>query len=121
MLRDTHIAGDEPQAAGSSLSGGSVGSTEAPRWPQRDSSDEDGSSDTGARAADPPAPDASVDGGGSAAFLDVEARGLVVQESFEEELPYVPTTLPLERPLALPMVPVRERTSVHHATGTYSI
>ncbi|XP_026332446.1 uncharacterized protein LOC113239604 isoform X2 [Hyposmocoma kahamanoa] len=117
LLRDTHIAGDEPQAAGSSLSGGSVGSTEAHRWPQRDSSDEDGSSDTGARAADPPAPDASVDGGGSAAVLDVEARGLVVQESFEEELPYVPTTLPLERPLALPMVPVRERTSVHHATA----
>lgn len=121
LLRDTHIASDEPQAAGSSLSGGSVGSTEAPRWQQRDSSDEDGSSDTGARAAEPPAPDASVDGGGSAATLDVEARGLVVQESFEEELPYVPTTLPLERPLALPMVPVRERTSVHHTTGTYSM
>ncbi|XP_041981295.1 serine/arginine repetitive matrix protein 1 [Aricia agestis] len=42
--------------------------------------------------------------GGSAA----ERRGLVVQESFEE-LPYVPTTLPLERSLALPMVPVRDR------------
>lgn len=121
LLRDTHIASDEPQAAGSSLSGGSAGSAEAPRWPQRDSSDEDGSSDTGARAADQPVPGASVDGGGSAVTLDVEARGLVVQESFEEELPYVPTTLPLERPLALPMIPVRERTAVHHTTGTYSI
>lgn len=118
-LRDTHIACDDPPAAGSSLSGGSAGSIEAPRWPQKDSSDEDGSSDTGARATDPPVIDTNVDGGGPAIALDVEARGLVVQESFEEELPYVPTTLPLERPLALPMVPVRERTAVHHATGKY--
>ncbi|XP_075976759.1 uncharacterized protein LOC142976991 isoform X2 [Anticarsia gemmatalis] len=43
---------------------------------------------------------------------DVERRGLVVQESFEEELPYVPTTLPQERSVALPMVPVRERGGV---------
>ncbi|XP_012547695.2 titin isoform X1 [Bombyx mori] len=44
---------------------------------------------------------------------EVERRGLVVQESFEEELPYVPTTLPMERPVALPMIPVRERAGVH--------
>lgn len=120
-LRDTHISCDDPPAAGSSLSGGSIGSAEAPRWPQRDSSDEDGSSDTGARATDPPLPDTSIDGGPVVTALDVEARGLVVQESFEEELPYVPTTLPLERPLALPMVPVRERTAVHHTTGKHLI
>lgn len=47
---------------------------------------------------------------------DVERRGLVVQESFEEELPYVPTTLPQERSVALPMVPVRERGGVHVAS-----
>ncbi|CAH2041245.1 unnamed protein product, partial [Iphiclides podalirius] len=46
---------------------------------------------------------------------EVERRGLVVQESFEEELPYVPTTLPLERSLALPMVPVRERSGIRVA------
>lgn len=46
---------------------------------------------------------------------DVERRGLVVQESFEDELPYVPTTLPQERSLALPMVPVRERGDVRVA------
>ncbi|KAL0829485.1 hypothetical protein ABMA28_004247 [Loxostege sticticalis] len=46
---------------------------------------------------------------------DVERRGLVVQESFEDELPYVPTTLPQERSLALPMVPVRERGGVRVA------
>lgn len=28
---------------------------------------------------------------------DHERKGLVLQESFEDELPYVPTTLPLER------------------------
>lgn len=46
---------------------------------------------------------------------EVEKRGLVVQESFEEELPYIPTTLPLERSVALPMVPVRERGGVRVA------
>lgn len=35
-----------------------------------------------------------------------------VQESFEEELPYIPTTLPQERSVAVPMVPVRERGGV---------
>ncbi|XP_031766865.2 serine/arginine repetitive matrix protein 2 isoform X2 [Galleria mellonella] len=54
----------------------------------------------------------SSDAGPSCSVNDVEQRGLVVQESFEDELPYVPTTLPLERSLALPMVPVRERSDV---------
>lgn len=35
-----------------------------------------------------------------------------VQESFEEELPYVPTTLPQERSVAMPMIPVRDRGGV---------
>ncbi|XP_045452120.1 serine/arginine repetitive matrix protein 1 [Melitaea cinxia] len=61
----------------------------------RDSSESDASSEV-----------ATTHGGSEA-----ERRGLVVQESFEE-LPYVPTTLPLERSLALPMVPVRERGGV---------
>nr|XP_034833112.1 proline-rich protein 36-like [Maniola hyperantus] len=68
-----------------------------------------------ARGADPPrAGSASPASSGSEASSDVERRGLVVQESFEE-LPYVPTTLPLERSLALPMVPVRERGGVRVA------
>lgn len=42
---------------------------------------------------------------------DVENKGLVSQDSIEDgELPYVPTTLPMERPLAAPMIPVKERT-----------
>ncbi|CAG9583491.1 unnamed protein product [Danaus chrysippus] len=70
-----------------------------------------------------PTPEAGRDSSGSETSLeiaathggsDAERRGLVVQESFEE-LPYVPTTLPLERSLALPMVPVRERGGVHVA------
>lgn len=59
---------------------------------------------------DSSASDASSEAAGS----EAERRGLVVQESFEE-LPYVPTTLPLERSQALPMVPVRERGGVQLA------
>ncbi|XP_068234999.1 enolase-phosphatase E1 isoform X2 [Palaemon carinicauda] len=41
---------------------------------------------------------------------EIENKGLVSQDSAEEgELPYVPTSLPFERPLAAPMVPVKER------------
>lgn len=44
---------------------------------------------------------------------DVENKVLVSQDSLEDaELPYVPTTLPAERPLLVPMVPVRERSTV---------
>ncbi|XP_022113182.2 serine/arginine repetitive matrix protein 1 [Pieris rapae] len=65
-----------------------------PQDPGRDSSESEAGSD-------------AVTRGGS----DAERRGLVVQESFEE-LPYVPTTLPQERSLAVPIVPVRERGGV---------
>ncbi|KAK6627803.1 hypothetical protein RUM44_010282 [Polyplax serrata] len=40
---------------------------------------------------------------------DHERKGLVYQESFEDELPYVPTTLPQERSLGVPIVPVKQR------------
>lgn len=40
---------------------------------------------------------------------DHERKGLVVQDSFEEELPYVPTTLPMERALGVTLVPAKER------------
>lgn len=47
------------------------------------------------------------------AMMDVvepERKGLVFQQdSFEDELPYVPTTLPLERSVAVPIVPVKQR------------
>ncbi|XP_059062926.1 mucin-2 [Achroia grisella] len=71
-------------------------STASPQEGRKDSSESETSSDAAAPCS----------------VNDVEQRGLVVQESFEEELPYVPTTLPLERSLALPMVPVRERSDV---------
>ncbi|XP_049768338.1 serine/arginine repetitive matrix protein 2 [Schistocerca cancellata] len=40
---------------------------------------------------------------------DAERQGLVLQDSFEGELPYVPTTLPQERSVAVPILPVRQR------------
>ncbi|KAJ9586259.1 hypothetical protein L9F63_020093, partial [Diploptera punctata] len=41
---------------------------------------------------------------------DHERKGLVVQQdSFDDELPYVPTTLPLERSVALPIIPIKQR------------
>ncbi|XP_061717949.1 serine/arginine repetitive matrix protein 2 isoform X1 [Cydia pomonella] len=117
LLRDTHITCAEPTPCpappapvmksppGSDAERASVGSRRSlaeTRSPTRGSSDSEGSSEaTPAR-------------GGS----DVEQRGLVVQESFEDELPYVPTTLPLERSLALPMVPVRERGARVATAGT---
>ncbi|CAG9788459.1 unnamed protein product [Diatraea saccharalis] len=92
----TGDGGDRPEReAGEAGEAGEVraGSSRASPQEARDSSGSEASSEAGVARA------------GS----DVEARGLVVQESFEEELPYVPTTLPQERSLALPMVPVRER------------
>lgn len=42
--------------------------------------------------------------------IEPERKGLVLQQdSFEDELPYVPTTLPLERSVAVPIVPVKQR------------
>ncbi|KAL4705780.1 hypothetical protein ACJJTC_016374 [Scirpophaga incertulas] len=67
-----------------------------------------------ADARDSSGSEASSEAAPARSGSDVEQRGLVVQESFEE-LPYVPTTLPQERSLALPMVPVRERGGVRTA------
>ncbi|XP_044020882.1 bromodomain-containing protein DDB_G0270170 isoform X2 [Aphidius gifuensis] len=41
--------------------------------------------------------------------LPDERKGLFYEESFDEELPYVPTTLPMEKSSALPILPVKER------------
>ncbi|KAK9759134.1 hypothetical protein QE152_g197 [Popillia japonica] len=42
--------------------------------------------------------------------VEMERKGLVIQQdSFEDELPYVPTTLPLERSVAVPIIPVKQR------------
>ncbi|PSN45803.1 hypothetical protein C0J52_10771 [Blattella germanica] len=41
---------------------------------------------------------------------DHERKGLVVQQdSFDDELPYVPTTLPQERSVAVPIIPIKQR------------
>ncbi|XP_043194471.1 serine/arginine repetitive matrix protein 2-like [Amphibalanus amphitrite] len=42
---------------------------------------------------------------------DAEATQLCQADSDEDELPYVPTTLPLERPLQHPIVPIEQRGS----------
>lgn len=44
--------------------------------------------------------------------LEEESTGLVYQESFEDELPYVPTTLPEERGQGIHIIPMRERASI---------
>ncbi|KAL3265408.1 hypothetical protein HHI36_009613 [Cryptolaemus montrouzieri] len=49
-------------------------------------------------------------------LLEPEFKSLVVQDSFEEELPYVPTTLPLERSAAVPIVPVKQRSTFEMKT-----
>ncbi|XP_020708611.2 muscle M-line assembly protein unc-89 isoform X2 [Athalia rosae] len=41
--------------------------------------------------------------------LPDERKGLCYEESFEEDLPYIPTTLPLEKSVAVPMLPVKQR------------
>lgn len=41
--------------------------------------------------------------------VEEESAGLVAQESYDDELPYVPTTLPEERSCAIPIIPVKER------------
>lgn len=41
--------------------------------------------------------------------VEEESTGLVAQDSLEDELPYVPTTLPEERTLGVSIIPVRER------------
>ncbi|XP_047370106.1 uncharacterized protein LOC124957274 isoform X2 [Vespa velutina] len=41
--------------------------------------------------------------------LPDERKGLFNEESFEEDLPYIPTTLPLEKSVAVPILPVKQR------------
>lgn len=41
--------------------------------------------------------------------LPDERKGLFYEESFEEDFPYVPTTLPLEKSVAVPILPVKQR------------
>lgn len=41
--------------------------------------------------------------------LPDERKGLFYEESFEEDLPYVPTTLPLEKSVAIPILPIKQR------------
>lgn len=49
--------------------------------------------------------------------VEPERKGLVLQQdSFEDELPYVPTTLPLERSIAVPIVPVKQRSTFEMKT-----
>uniref|UniRef100_A0A1B0AC37 Uncharacterized protein n=1 Tax=Glossina pallidipes TaxID=7398 RepID=A0A1B0AC37_GLOPL len=43
---------------------------------------------------------------------DHESTGLVSQESFEDELPYIPTTLPEERAQGVPLIPMKERANM---------
>ncbi|XP_017064152.1 mucin-5AC isoform X2 [Drosophila eugracilis] len=45
-----------------------------------------------------------------------ESTGLVSQESFEDELPYIPTTLPEERAQGVPIIPMRERANMELKT-----
>ncbi|XP_045479226.1 uncharacterized protein LOC123684130 isoform X2 [Harmonia axyridis] len=49
-------------------------------------------------------------------LLEPEAKSLVVQDSFEDELPYIPTTLPQERSAALPIVPIKQRNTYEMKT-----
>lgn len=48
--------------------------------------------------------------------VEEESTGLVAQESFEDELPYVPTTLPEERSVQVSLVPVKERSMMEVRT-----
>ena len=41
--------------------------------------------------------------------LPDERKGLCYEESFEEDFPYVPTTLPLEKSVAIPILPIKQR------------
>lgn len=45
-----------------------------------------------------------------------ESTGLVSQISYEDELPYVPTTLPEERSVGVPIIPIKERATMEVKT-----
>lgn len=53
--------------------------------------------------------DACINKRVSRVMEDHESAGLVCQESFDDELPYVPTTLPEERSSGLRIVPAKDR------------
>ncbi|XP_018326389.1 uncharacterized protein LOC108737788 isoform X2 [Agrilus planipennis] len=58
-----------------------------------------------------------MESGEKSETLESERRGLVFQQdSYEEELPYTPTTLPLERSVALPIVPIKQRGNIEVKT-----
>lgn len=48
--------------------------------------------------------------------LEEESTGLVFQESFDDELPYVPTTLPEERGQGVQLIPMKERAQIEVRT-----
>ncbi|XP_055529037.1 uncharacterized protein LOC129721023 isoform X2 [Wyeomyia smithii] len=50
------------------------------------------------------------------AIEDHESAGLVLQESFDDELPYIPTTLPEERSIGVKLVPMKERAQIEMKT-----
>lgn len=47
---------------------------------------------------------------------DNESTGLVLQESFDDELPYVPTTLPEERAKGVKLIPIKDRAQIEVKT-----
>ncbi|XP_037931812.1 microtubule-associated protein futsch [Teleopsis dalmanni] len=47
---------------------------------------------------------------------DHESTGLVSQESFDDELPYIPTTLPEERAQGVSIIPMKERANMELKT-----
>ncbi|XP_037918035.1 serine/arginine repetitive matrix protein 2 isoform X3 [Hermetia illucens] len=50
------------------------------------------------------------------AVEDHESTGLVSQDSFEDELPYVPTTLPEERAFGVSLIPMKDRANMEVKT-----
>ncbi|RZB39366.1 hypothetical protein BDFB_006617 [Asbolus verrucosus] len=50
-------------------------------------------------------------------YVEPERKGLVLQQdSYEDELPYIPTTLPQERSAAVPIVPIKQRSTFEMKT-----
>lgn len=48
---------------------------------------------------------------------EIESKAIVLQQdSFEDELPYVPTTLPQERSAAVPILPIKQRSGLDMKT-----
>ncbi|KAF5302214.1 hypothetical protein FQA39_LY10253 [Lamprigera yunnana] len=49
--------------------------------------------------------------------IEPECKGLVLQQdSFDDELPYIPTTLPLERSVGVPIVSIKQRSTYEMKT-----